>query len=66
MPKLLIYVMLLGLFSCTFEKKLPGTWVTNPYGLNKQIIHFTSDSTVQYISEGVNSDSLNGTYKVEK
>jgi hypothetical protein len=65
MPKLLIYFLYFGLSSCAIGNKFSGTYATNPHTteLNEQIIHFTSDSTLLYISVGKSrTDSISGTY----
>jgi hypothetical protein len=66
MAKLLFYFFLLGLLSCAIGNKFSGTYATNQHitGLDEQIIHFTSDSTLQYISMGRHTDTLSGVYIV--
>jgi hypothetical protein len=66
MPKLLFILISLGLFSCSTEKKFSGNYVCHDSGTNftKLIFHFTSDSTVQWISTGAFGDSISGMYGV--
>lgn len=66
MPKLLIALFLLGLISCTADKKLSGAYRSNQLvkGSYAQLILFKSDSTLQYTIFGKRQSRLDCDYKV--
>jgi hypothetical protein len=67
MPKYLIVFFLLGLISCTPDKKLSGTYVCDVKirRADRQVIDILTDSTLQCTYFGNKSDSASGSYKIK-